>query len=170
MKRMKKRKGSINFLIISVMIILILLGLVMMEFTRLITTVNFARSAVEKAVMSVVTENYYNAYQGMREGYTSTSKKKKDAFKDVSSSDVIGRLSSDIKASKSGSKIEKSSDGLLYEIKDISVNVSKVTNKQKEMVFSIETRFILVIPLRIGGFDMDIRLHQKVKSTFIPIF
>lgn len=64
------KRGNTTPLVIALILVLLLLLCAMSEFFRLAIIANGVRNALQSAVISVATENYDEAYNGLREGYS----------------------------------------------------------------------------------------------------
>ena len=89
----KDKSGSGTPLILTIVLVCIILSTAVFEYARLIIIAQGVRDSVQSAVIDVATENWDEAYAGLREGYSGGYALSGSRwYRNVTSGNIYGRL------------------------------------------------------------------------------
>lgn len=90
---LQSRSGQGSPMILAVVVCCLILACVMFEYMRLIIVAQGVRNSVQSAIVDVATENWDEAYSGLREGYSGGYQFSGSAWiQNVTTGNVYGRL------------------------------------------------------------------------------
>lgn len=149
----KNKEGNAVILACTAVLIMMLLFTVIAEYIRLQTIAKGVRDSVQSSVISVITNNWDNNYNGLRQGYAGGyTLKGNDWETDIDEGAVYYDLSSSLGLRRSGSKyIKYSGQQVEYSIYNLNVNVTNTPIRGNEDdEFSADVYITLKVPLGFG--------------------
>ena len=169
---LRNKDGNAALMACVIVLCLLLVFSVISEYLRLRLIANGVRDAVQSSVISVVTENYDDVYNGLREGYSGGySLDHNDAWaSQVDSGSVLANLSNVLNLI--GSSKYVGSD-LEYTISEIQVNVINATfaPNNNTSKFEAEVFINLSVPLSFGWYHLKpLEIRMKVNAGYTPKF
>jgi len=173
LKRLKDRSGYAIILACVVVISLLLISSAIMEYIRLTIIANGVRDALQASVISVLTQNYDEAYFGLREGYSG-------GYSRTSGGGWQEKLDyGDIYAELDGllgldhTHMKRTDSGLEYALSGLSVSIINSpfapSNPQNGNKFTADAKISLEVPLSFG-WGMLPPLKITIKTTACCIF
>lgn len=171
LKKLKSNKGDITITSVGLfMFSMVILALLVEVFSASVIKRGI-RDSIEQAIISNATNNYYYAYQGVREESSSTHQKiSAESLWDNSATthDVTDRLVALLKLNKQGNSYIKSNSSNTYEfaISNITIIVDNPQVGEKGVNVIYETTYDLSIPFSIAGFTMYINSSHSKSSTY----
>jgi hypothetical protein len=153
---------------------MMLIFTVIAEYLRLKIIAKGVRDGVQSSMISVVTNNWDNNFNGLRQGYAGGyTLSGSDWNSDIDNGAVYAELSNLLGLQRSGAEYVKYAGSQKeYAIYDLSVNVKNTPFRGNENdEFSADAYIVLRVPLEFGwGHLPDMVMRQKVKAKFTPKF
>ncbi len=176
-KILKNKSGSGAPMILAIVLVIIILSTAVFEYMRLLIVAQGVRDSVQSAIIDVATENWDEAYPGLREGYSGGySLSGSDWYQNVSSGNVYGRLQNvlDLKHEQggyvkyAGSIVEYKLSGLSLDVQNAPLapsNPSGITQLNVTGMVTVE------VPLSFGWEHLPMmEITLRLKSSYVPKF
>lgn len=169
---LKDKKGNGMPLAAAVTLVLLLIILMISQYVQLLIVSAGVKDALQKAVISVVNDNYADVYHAVREGYAGGYQPSGGNFiASVDEGDVYRRLEDllGLQASRNGYSYINSKGKMEYQLSDLNVSVSNTPlasgNKTEFIVTGqVELQMPLSFVSKIIP-NMKIILHMKAAYT-----
>lgn len=169
----RDKKATAMPLAIAVTLILLMLMCVLSEYYRLKIIAEGVRDGVQKAVVTVMNENYVNVYHGVREGYAGAYKPSGDGFRqsldqgDVYQElDVLLGLDTEHVKYIGENKVEYRLSRLNVEMANPALAPGSSTNR-----LNADVSIRLEVPVRFGGKVLpSMKIDLKLKAGYTPQF
>ncbi|QUH31126.1 hypothetical protein [Vallitalea guaymasensis] len=173
-KLIKNKDGNAAILACVAVLIMMLLFTVIAEYIRLQTIAKGVNDAVQSSVISVVTNNWDNNYNGLRQGYAGGYTLKNSEWEtDIDNGEVYADLSDLLGLQRKSGKYvkytKKETEYSLYNLDVKIINTPIRGNENDE--FSADVYITLQVPLSFGwGHLPDMIIPLKLKAKFTPKF
>jgi hypothetical protein len=174
---LSNKVGSTTPMIVAIVLSVIILSCAVFEYMRLIIVAEGARDAVQSAVIDVVTDNWANAYNGLREGYSGGyTLNGSNWVPEITAGDVYARLSDTLGVKEENGKYVKyTGPDIEYTLSDLSVNVANAplapSNTNGVTQLSASGTIDVEVPLSFGwGHLPHLNITMKLKAGFTPKF
>ena len=160
-KILKRKNGNSTPTTVALVLGLLLLICAMAEFFRLMVIVQGVRDGVQQAVVAVMTTNYDEAYNGLREGYSGGYVRSGNQWVErLDYSDVYHRLDQLLGTRRQGSYHVKAqtqeTGGYEYRLSGLFVEIIRVT---------------IEVPFSFGwGFVPPLRMEIRTRAAYMPKF
>lgn len=155
--RLKYRKGSSHISMLLVLMAVFAVFGFAAQVIYIIRAVNDVKERAEAIANAVVTNNYYAAYYGMREGYTATHRKKESG---VSSDQTVVPLALEIERGLNDALAAQP-----YKIEKTQLSVNAQFNKGS-VNLSVVMKFTLLLPLGGANNRLYIKVPIEVKGSY----
>lgn len=177
-KILKRKNGNSTPTTVALVLGLLLLICAMAEFFRLMVIVQGVRDGVQQAVVAVMTTNYDEAYNGLREGYSGGYVRSGNQWvENLDYSDVYHRLDELLGTRRQGSyhvKVQaQESSGYEYRLSGLSVEITNtpLTPGNTSRNMETEVRVSIEIPFSFGwGFMPPFQMEIRTKAAYMPKF
>lgn len=173
----KDKSGSGTPLILAIVLVCIILSTAMFEYARLMIVAQGVRNSVQEAVIDVATENWDEAYAGLREGYSGGYRLSGSYwYRNVTSGNVYGRLSEVLGLKyQSGKYVKYSGTQPEYTLSGLSVSVSNAplapSDPNSISQLTVTGYITVEVPLSFGwGHLPPMSITMKFKSIYVPKF
>lgn len=175
---MKDRCGGTSFpFVIAVTLVLLIIFAGASEYLRLLIIAQGVRDAVQSAVISTVTENYNNVYQGAREGYSGAFQPTGGNFDEsIDYGDIYRRLASVLGLTRDGTSYVKllSCGSTEFRIWGLSVDIQNAPFAQADTAgerFVVTGTIELEVPVSFGGKLLPpMQMTIRTSAGYTPIF
>lgn len=170
----KEREGTAVPLAAAIALSLVLIFCGISEYLRVFILVQEVRDAVQQAVISVVNDNYDDAYHSIREGYAAGYVPEDGDWEEsLDSGDVASSLAKALNLKrKSGSYVKYAGNDAVFTISDLEVTLKNASLRSdgKEQ-FLAEASLQLMVPLRFGTEILPpVKVKLITQAEWIPIF
>ena len=173
----KDRSGKGAPLILAVVLICIILSAVVFEYARLQLIAQGVRDAVQSAVVDVATQNWDEAYAGLREGYSGGYELADAAwYQNVTSGNVYGRLKDVLGLEyEGGSYVKYSGPATEYTLSGLTLAVENAplapSNPTGITQLNVTGTVRLQVPLSFGWSHLPpMEIVLRLKSSYVPKF
>lgn len=176
LKKIVKSKNGMSYpLTVALILALLIVLCVLAEFFRLSIIAYGVRNASQEAVIAVVTTNYNEVYDGLREGYSGgyfmTGEKWEET---IDYGDVYTQLDRLLGTNPAGVyHVKWQGDGYEYRITnlDVSVNNAPFAPGNASQNLEADVSLQLEIPLSFGWEALPpIRMAIRTKAAYMPKF
>lgn len=171
------KSGSSAPLTLALVLVVILLSCTVFEYMRLAVIAEGVRDVVQSAMIDVATKNWYDAYNGLREGYSGGYVLNgTDWVVKLDTGDVYSRLKSTLGVkSISGKYIKYTGSDVEYTLSDLVVSVQNAplapANTGGIPQLSATGMVNVEVPLSFGwGHLPPLKFTMKLKGGFTPKF
>ena len=174
---LKDKSGKGAPLILAVVLLCIILSTAAFEYARLMIVAQGVRDSVQEAVIDVATENWDEAYAGLREGYSggyiiygSTW------YRNVTSGNIYGRLKEVLGLKyENGYYVKYSGSKMEYRVSGLSVNVANAplapSDSNSISQLTVTGTITVEVPLSFGWEHLpSMKITMKFKSVYVPKF
>ncbi len=173
-----RRGGNSTPLTVALVLVLLLVICAVAEFLRLMIIVQGVRDGVQQAVIAVMTTNYDEAYNGLREGYSGGYVLSGGHWvENLDYSDVYRRLDTLLGTQEQGSyhvKVQnQESNGYEYRLSELDVAITNTPltpgNANRNMEADVKIR--IEIPFSFGwGLVPPLTMQIRTKAAYMPKF
>lgn len=176
-KMLRRSSGNSAPLMLAVVLAVIILSSAVFEYMRLKVIAGAVRDVVQSAVIEVATENWDDAYNGLREGYSGGYALSGTEWEvRLDNGDVYSRLESTLGVKKeSGKYVKYSGPDVEYILSGLSVSIQNaplapsgsggITQLAATGTVDVE------VPLSFGwGHLPPLKFTMKLKGGFTPKF
>ncbi len=176
-KFLKDKSGSGGPLILAIVLGCILLSTVMFENARLMIVAQGIRDAVQSAVIDVATQNWDEAYAGLREGYSGGYQlSENEWYRNITNGNIYGRLQKVLALQyENGQYVKYAGENVEYRLSDLTVDVSNAplapSNPNGISQLTVTGTITVAVPLSFGfGHLPDMKITMRFQSVYIPKF
>jgi hypothetical protein len=174
MHLIKERNGTAVPLAAAISLSLVLIFCGISEYLRVFILVQEVRDSVQQAVISVVNDNYDDAYHSIRESYAAGYVPDDGDWEEsLDSGDVASSLAKtlDMKR-KSGSYVKYAGEDKVFEVSGLAVTLKNVPLRSDgNEEFMAESSLQLEIPLRFGTEILPpVQVKLTTQAEWEPIF
>lgn len=180
-KLLKDRRGSSFPLSIAITLALVILFCGVSEYLRLYLIAEGVRDAVEDAIVSVVNDNYYGVYHGVREGYSGNYLPDGGGSWEaaVNEGDIYSFLDMTLGTQEAGGRHVKyagnGGNALEFAIDSLSVTVRNAplapSDPRNAAGFEADAVVRLEVPVRFGGRVLpSMHITLKVQAGYREVF
>lgn len=171
---LKGSEGTTIPLAAAIALSLVLVFCGISEFLRIFILTQEVRDATQQAVISVVNDNYDDAYHSIREGYAAGYVPVDGDWEEsLDSGDVASSLAKTLEMKrKSGSYVKYAGADKVFTISDLEVTLKNapIRSDGKEQLLA-EASLMLEIPVRFGKeLLLPVRVKLTTQAEWIPIF
>ncbi|HCA28783.1 MAG TPA: hypothetical protein DEP23_03985 [Ruminococcaceae bacterium] len=174
---MKDKSGTSTPLILCIVLACLILSTAIFEYARLMIVAQGVRDAVQEAVIDVATENWDDAYAGLREGYSGGySLSGSTWYTNVTTGNIYARLK-DVLGLKyeSGQYVKYAGDKVEYSLYGLSVSVANAplapSDPNSISQLTVTGAMTVEVPLSFGwGQHPNLKLNIRFKSVYVPRF
>lgn len=174
---LKSKSGSGTPLILAIVLVCIILSTAAFEYARLIIVAQGVRDSVQEAVIDVATENWDEAYAGLREGYSGGYALSGTRwYQNVTSGNVYERLK-DVLGLKyqSGKYVKYSGENAEYKLSGLTVSVANAplapSDPNSISQLTVTGTITVEVPLSFGWEHLPpMSITMKFKSVYVPKF
>lgn len=174
---LKDKSGNGAPLILAIVLLCIILSTAVFEYARLMIVAQGVRDSVQEAVIDVATENWDEAYAGLREGYSGGYRLSGSYwYRNVTSGNIYERLTSVLGLGpKNGKYVKLSGTQVEYTLSNLSVSVTNAPLAPSDpngITQLTVTGYITVeVPLSFGWEHLpSMKITMKFKSVYVPKF
>ena len=174
---MKSRSGTGVPLILAVVLACIILSAAIFEYGRLLIVAQGVRDAAQSAVIDVATENWADAYAGLREGYSGGYRLSRTGwYTNVTSGNIYGRLKEVLAAEyESGKYVKYTGPDMEYSISGLTVNIVNApfapSDPNSISQLTVTGTIDVEVPLSFGfGHLPNMKITMRFKSLYVPKF
>lgn len=174
---LKDKSGKGAPLILAVVLVCIILSTAVFEYARLIIVAQGVRDTVQSAVIDVATENWDEAYAGLREGYSGGYRLSGSHwYRNVTTGNVYGRLKEVLGLQyKSGKYVKYSGSQPEYTVSGLSISVANAplapSDPNSISQLTVTGTITVEVPLSFGwGHLPSMKINMKFKSVYVPKF
>lgn len=169
------KKGEATMLTVALILGLLLLLCAMAEFFRLAIIVQGVRDGLQQSVITVVTTNYDETYNGLREGYSGGYVLVGDRWQEnLDYDDVLARMGTILGADMGGDTLTKwQPSGYEYRLSGLDVKIinTPLTPGNTNKNFEADARITIEIPLSFGWSMMPpFQMEVRTRAVYIPKF
>lgn len=172
------RGGNSTPLTVALVLALLMVVCVMAEFFRLMIIVQGVRDGVQQAVIAVMTTNYDEAYNGLREGYSGGYVLSGGCWVEkLDYSDVYHQLDSLLGTEKRGSyhvKVQAQEEGgYEYRLSGLEVKITNtpLTPGNANRNMEADVKVTIEVPFSFGwGFVPPFTMQIRTKAAYMPKF
>ncbi len=177
-KILKRKNGNSTPTTVALVLGLLLLICAMAEFFRLMVIVQGVRDGVQQAVVAVMTTNYDEAYNGLREGYSGGYVRSGNQWVErLDYSDVYHRLDQLLGTRRQGSyhvKVQtQETGGYEYRLSGLFVEIinAPLTPGNASQNMEADVRVTIEVPFSFGwGFVPPLRMEIRTRAAYMPKF
>ncbi|MDD4496026.1 MAG: hypothetical protein PHV32_17080 [Eubacteriales bacterium] len=176
-KILKDKSGSGTPLILAIVLVCIILSTTAFEYARLIIVAQGVRDSVQSAVIDVATENWDEAYAGLREGYSGGYALSGSRwYRNVTSGNIYGRLKEVLGLKyQSGKYIKCSGESTEYTLSGLTISVANAplapSDPNSISQLTVTGYITVEVPLSFGwGHLPSMTIRMKFKSVYVPKF
>ena len=174
-KVLKRRRGSGFPLVIAVTFALLMIMCVTLEYFRLNGIAKNVKSALQTAVISVINDNYDDAYHSVREGYSAGYVPANGEFEQsIDYGDVYEQLDKTLNLKKSGIyHIKYAGETADYKLYGLSVDIKNTDiapSLAARQVKAYATVYVEIPVSFCGKAAPMLRLKLKTSASYVPIF
>ena len=174
---LKDNSGKGAPLILAIVLLCIILSTAVFEYARLIIVAQGVRDSVQSAVIDVATENWDEAYAGLREGYSGGYRLSGSYwYRNVTSGNVYGRLQDVLGLKYNGGKYVKYSGSQPeYTVSGLSISVANAplapSDPNSISQLTVTGYITVEVPLSFGwGHLPSMKITMNFKSLYVPKF
>lgn len=174
---LKDKSGKGAPLILAIVLVCIILSTAVFEYARLIIVAQGVRDAVQSAVIDVATENWDEAYAGLREGYSGGYRLSGSYwYRNVTSGNVYGRLTEVLGVKyQSGKYVKYSGENTEYTLSGLTISVANAplapSDPNSISQLTVTGTITVEVPLSFGwGHLPSMKITMKFKSLYVPKF
>ena len=176
-KILRQTSGNSAPLTLAIVLVVIILSCAVFEYMRLMVIASGVRDAVQSAMIDVATENWDDAYNGLREGYSGGyTLSGTDWVVKLDSGDVYSRLESTLGVKKeSGKYVKYTGPDVEYTLSSLSVSMQNAplapANTGGISQLSATGMVDVEVPLSFGWRHLPpLKITMKLKGGFTPKF
>lgn len=169
--------GNSAPLTLAIVLAVIILSCTVFEYMRLMVVASGVRDAVQSVMIDVATENWDDAYNGLREGYSGGyTLSETDWVVKLDNGDVYSRLERTLGLKReSGKYIKYTGPDVEYTLSGLSVNMQNAplapSNSSGISQLSATGTVDVEVPLSFGwGHLPPLKITMKLKGEFTPKF
>ena len=175
--KLRNKRGLGNLLAIVLVLCILLVASVVWEYMRLMIIAGGVRDAVQSSIISVGTTNYYEVYNGLREGYSGGYSLGGDHWEEAFSiGDIYQQLDTTLGLSRQGGRhIKNAGETMEYAVWGLDVSIINApfapVNPDTAGRFQVEATIELEVPLSLGWQflpSMHVPLH--LEAVYTPKF
>ena len=174
---LKDKSGSSTPLILCIVLACLILSTVLFEYARLIIVAQGVRDAVQEAVIDVATENWDEAYTGLREGYSGGYRLSGTTwYSNVTTGNIYARLK-DVLGLKyeNGKYVKYAGEDMDFSIYGLSVSVANAplapSDPNSISQLTVTGAVTVEVPLSYGwGSHPNLKINSRFKSVYVPKF
>jgi hypothetical protein len=174
---LKNKSGSGAPLILAVVLAAIILSTSVFEYMRLLIIAQGVRDSVQSAIVDVATQNWNEAYPGLREGYSGGYLLSGSTWcQNVTTGNVYSRLQSVLGLKyENGAYVKYTGDISEYKLSGFSLTVADApfapSNTSTITQLNVTGTITVEVPLSFGwGHLSPMKLTLKLKSKYTPKF
>lgn len=174
---LKDKSGKGAPLILAVVLSCILLSTAVFEYSRLLIVAQGVRDSVKSAVIDVATENWDDAYAGLREGYSGGYRLSGSSwYRNVTSGNIYGRLQEVLSLKYEGGRYVKyAGSAVEYRLSGLSVSVSNAplapSNPNGISQLTVTGTITVEVPLSFSWERLPpMKITMRFKSVYVPKF
>lgn len=176
-KILRHTSGNSAPLTLAIVLVVIILSCTVFEYMRLMVIASGVRDAVQSAMIDVATENWDDAYNGLREGYSGGyTLSGTDWVVKLDIGDVYSRLESTLGVTtESGKYVKYTGPDVEYTLSDLTVSMQNAplapTNTGDISQLSATGTVDVEVPLSFGWEHLPpLKITMKLKGGFTPKF
>ncbi|OLN33074.1 hypothetical protein DSOL_1185 [Desulfosporosinus metallidurans] len=176
-KILRHTSGNSAPLTLAIVLVVIILSCAVFEYMRLMVIASGVRDAIQSAMIDVATENWDDAYNGLREGYSGGyTLSGTDWVVKLDTGDVYSRLESTLGVKKEGTKYVKyTGPDVEYTLSDLSVSMQNAplapASTSGISQLSATGTVDVEVPLSFGWRHLPpLKITMKLKGGFTPKF
>lgn len=176
-KLLRNTSGNSAPLTLAIILAVILLSCAVFEYMRLMVIATGIRDAVQSAMIGAATENWDDAYNGLREGYSGGyALSGSDWVVSLDTGDVYSRLERTLGVYRENGKYVKyTGPDLEYALSGLSVSIQNApfapSNAGSGPQLSVTGTMNVEVPLSFGwGYLPPLKITMKLKGGFTPRF
>lgn len=176
-KILRNNSGNSAPLMLAVVLAVIILSCAVFEYMRLTVIATGVRDAVQSAMIDVATENWDDAYNGLREGYSGGYVlSDTDWVVKLDSGDVYSRLERTLGGNRENGKYVKyTGSNVEYTLSGLSVSMQNApiapSDSGSISQLSATGMVDVEVPLSFGwGHLPPLKITMKLKGGFTPKF
>lgn len=176
-KILKDRSGQGAPLILAVVLVCLILSCVIFEYMRLMIVAQGVRDAAQSAIIDVATENWDEAYPGLREGYSGGYQLSGSTwYENVSNGNVYGRMRQVLGLEyENGNYVKYSGEALEYRVSGLRLDVENTplapSNAGGITQLNVTGTITVSVPLSFGwGHLPPMEITMRLKSSYVPRF
>lgn len=176
-KILRHTSGNSAPLTLAIVLVVIILSCAVFEYMRLMVIASGVRDAIQTAMIDVATENWDDAYNGLREGYSGGyTLSGTDWVVKLDTGDVYSRLESTLGVKKEGVKYVKyTGPDVEYTLSDLSVSMQNAplapASTSGISQLSATGTVDVEVPLSFGWRHLPpLKITMKLKGGFTPKF
>ena len=174
-KVLRDKKGNSTPLTIALVLGLLLLTCAMAEFFRLAIIVQGVRDGLQQSVVSVMTTNYDEAYNGLREGYSGGYYLNGEHWEEnLDYDDVYYSLRSLLGLSRQNGYYQKTmGNSYEYRLSGLDVEIENVPLRSSASGRNLnaDARITIEIPLSFGWQSVPpLTMQIRTKAAYMPKF
>jgi hypothetical protein len=155
----------------------LLLSTAVFEYARLMIVAQGVRDAVQEAVIDVATENWDEAYAGLREGYSGGYQLSSSTwYSNVTTGNIYAR-SKDVLGLKyeGGKYVKYAGEDMEYCLYGLSVRVANAplapSDPSSISQLTVTGTMTVEVPLSFGwGHHPNLKMNIRFKSVYVPKF
>lgn len=176
-KILKDKSGNGAPVILAIVLVIVVLSTAAFEYMRLLVVAQGVRDSVQSAIIDVATQNWDEAYPGLREGYSGGyNLSGSDWYENVSSGNVYGRLQSVLGLKyENGGYIKYAGDALEYRLSGLRLDVQNAplapSNPSGITQLNVTGMISVEVPLSFGWEHLPMmKITLKLRSSYVPKF
>lgn len=177
MQKLRCKRGDVLLWGMIWLLILFMIFVALMEFTRIQLISTGVRDAVEQAVTSVAINNAYNSYNGVREGNSGAYQlASSDWRENISTIDVQNKLVTLLHLKhKNGVFISPNPEGDSYEFKISNLNVvpdnAEFASNDKKAKYVATCDVEIPFSLGVGAVEAEpVVIHMRHQAIYVALF
>lgn len=169
-----EKKGSVIVQTAAIVIMIMLPFSVVYQFGRVLIIASGTHDAVRNSIISTVSENYYNSFDGMREGNSGAYIRDNSGNWQgiVNSGTAVQSLIQTLQLKNSDNGLQSISDtgSLNYGISDLSISVKNAELRSNSIKLSVYAAYILDVPVDFFLIKFQLHLPMTVNAKFEQLF
>ena len=174
---LKSKSGQGVPMILAVVLCCLILACVTFEYMRLMIVAQGVRDSVQSAIVDVATENWDEAYAGLREGYSGGYQLAGSSWsQNVTSGNVYARLQNVLGVEyKDGQYVKYSGEDLEYRLYDLHLEVENAPLAPSVpdgiTQLNVTGTITVDVPLSFGfGHLPPMQITMKLNAKYVPRF
>lgn len=174
---MKNKSGNGTPLILAIVLVTLILSTSIFEYMRLMIVAQGVRDSVQSAIVDVATENWDEAYPGLREGYSGGyTFTETDWYQNVTSGNVYGRLKDVLGVKQENGRYVKYASGIVeYQLSDLALSVQNAplapSNPSGITQLNITGTLTVSVPLSFGWEHLPMMsITLRLRASYVPKF
>ena len=171
----KDKRAESTPMTIAMILSILLLCCAIAEFFRLGIIVQGVRDTLQSAVISAVTTNYDEVYNGLREGYSGGYQLLGDDWQsNLDYYDVYGRMDEILETTTSdGYHVKEQPHGYEYRFNELNIKITNtaLTPSNADKNFEADVSIKIEIPLSFGWeLIPPLKMEIRTKAAYMPKF